>query len=550
MLKRVLFLGPACLGALLAFAGPLPVSNKVHFPLAGSAISLRAPSPAQAQIQPEIYRIRNVNDPITLQAADQNWTITPHELGVSTFGESLAQFDPASIRAFLDRTAAQFDRPPTEAQLIRTASGSFEITPSLPGRVLDKPKSLQRIIGHLGDPQSDSIVLPYSLIVPWKTEADLAPERDRANRLIGRPIQLASGDERWIIDPPELATIIGFLEEPVRGTSVSVDLNKLSALLDSKLSYLYRQAMSPRFDVIDGTLRPISAGAEGQAVDQRLLVKRVLDALEGDGRLVEVPLQRIRPLSVADLPGLGIKEIIQQTQTDYSGGLDERRHNVEMAASRLNGRLLAPGELFSFNRTVGPTTLQSGFKWAFGASESPTGAIVVPSVAGGICQVATTLFQAIFWSGLQIEERHAHPSWIPRYGQPPTGLTGLDATVEEEMGLDFQFVNNSGHYVLINASTNGKQLTIRIYGTIPAWQVQVVGPVVDQIRQPNPTELEQPDLTIPVGERRQVESAGPGFRASITRTVTEAGRQRTMELKTTYQPSRNVVMVGTKSISR
>ena len=92
----------------------------------------------------------------------------------------------------------------------------------------------------------------------------------------------------------------------------------------------------------------------------------------------------------------------------------------------------------------------------------------VPSVAGGICQVATTLFQPVFWAGYQLEERYWHLYWIPSYTS--RGIVGLDATVDADAGLDFKWINPTEDFVLIQASTDAEHVTFRLYGQKPPWR--------------------------------------------------------------------------------
>src|SRR5438105_3133326 len=90
------------------------------------------------------------------------------------------------------------------------------------------------------------------------------------------------------------------------------------------------------------------------------------------------------------------------------------------------------------------------------------GARTVPSVAGGICQVATTLFQRVFWSGFPLIERRWHLYWIPAYTS--RGVVGLDATVDEDAGLDFRWSNPTDGYVLIQAATDETNVYFGLYG--------------------------------------------------------------------------------------
>jgi vancomycin resistance protein YoaR len=109
-----------------------------------------------------------------------------------------------------------------------------------------------------------------------------------------------------------------------------------------------------------------------------------------------------------DASRLGIRELIDESTTAFAGAIPEKAHNIQLAATRLNGVVVPPGGTFSFNREVGPTILEAGFQLGLRFDDRrPAGGVhTVPSVAGGICQVATTLFQPVVWAGYQLEERY------------------------------------------------------------------------------------------------------------------------------------------------
>jgi len=242
---------------------------------------------------------------------------------------------------------------------------------------------------------------------------------------------------------------------------------------------------------------------------------------------------------------LGIRELVDSATTSFSGALPQKQHNVELAASRLNNKVVKPGEEFSFNKALGPTTLDNGYQIAFGImSAGGQDHKTVPSVAGGICQVATTLFQPVFWSGYQVEERHWHLYWIPNYSSK--GVVGLDATVDEEVGLDLKFVNNSSSYLLIQSRTDASSVTFELYGTKPQWQVKVDGPQITDKKPADPTPEIEREPSLPDGQRYQVEAAREGFTATFVRTVISGDPQpRVLKLVSDYVPSRNVTLVGT-----
>jgi len=218
--------------------------------------------------------------------------------------------------------------------------------------------------------------------------------------------------------------------------------------------------------------------------------------------------------------------------------------------------MVPPGAIFSFNESLGPATLESGFKWGFGiASDGNGGLTTVPSEAGGICQVATTLYQAVFRAGLQIEERNSHSYFIPRYGSGDTGMPGLDATVDDP-SLDFKFRNTTGNWLAVTASIDPSRaiLVFELRGVDPGWKVKIDGPVITDVKKANLDIVYQESDNLPYGEI-WVEAAQDGFTSSITRTVSDPGGKVLLGPSTfvsVYQPARNVKLVrkGTAPTSR
>jgi putative cell wall-binding protein len=143
---------------------------------------------------------------------------------------------------------------------------------------------------------------------------------------------------------------------------------------------------------------------------------------------------------------------IAQYSTNFDLSLVNRTENLRLAATALNGKLLAPGERFSFNQSVGERTSEAGYKDAL-IIEGDT---FVPGLGGGICQVSSTLYNAVILAGLEIIERHPHT--LPISYVPP----GQDATVAYPM-LDFKFRNSTDNYLLIRSSVEGNTLTFKLY---------------------------------------------------------------------------------------
>lgn len=134
---------------------------------------------------------------------------------------------------------------------------------------------------------------------------------------------------------------------------------------------------------------------------------------------------------------------------------ENRVHNIRLAAERINGVVVAPGETFSMNRTIGDRTKANGYRLA-GAI---TNGMSVTEYGGGVCQVSTTLFNAVLMADLEIVERYHH-SWPMTYAP-----IGRDATIATGM-KDFRFRNTSSEPVTILAAVDEKAMTVtvRLYG--------------------------------------------------------------------------------------
>lgn len=140
--------------------------------------------------------------------------------------------------------------------------------------------------------------------------------------------------------------------------------------------------------------------------------------------------------------------------TSYGGSTSNRCANIKNAASKIDGKILAPGEVFSFNGTVGKRSVANGF---FTATEYANGA-AVQGIGGGTCQVSSTLYNAVLYSDLSIVSRTEHMFPV---GYCPLGQ---DATVADS-GIDFKFSNNTDYPIKISAVTTGYSITVSIIGT-------------------------------------------------------------------------------------
>ncbi|MEO5952702.1 MAG: VanW family protein, partial [Chloroflexia bacterium] len=250
----------------------------------------------------------------------------------------------------------------------------------------------------------------------------------------------------------------------------------------------------------------------------------------------------------ADIANINTPDMLAYGQTSYATSSANRRWNVELGANRINGTLVPPGAIFSTSDTIGDLTLAAGFKMGFGIQGDGKGGLTtVPSEAGGICQVSTTLFHAVFRGGLQVVERNWHSYWINLYGIAPTGLQGLDATIAPPY-KDFRFKNNTGNWILLKAIPDGKNLTFQIWGIDPHWSISIGKPIITNRRPTNTQEITEYSADWPASAGKiMVEHAADGFDSSIKRVVTDASGNVVDEwtAKSSYQPAYNRYLIGT-----
>ena len=173
------------------------------------------------------------------------------------------------------------------------------------------------------------------------------------------------------------------------------------------------------------------------------------------GDIVNIPFYSSEPAVKADdLSAKLFNATLGSYATSYGGSSANRAANVANAAGKINDTVLAPGDVFSFNTTVGKRSTANGF---YTAPEYANGQTVM-GVGGGTCQVSTTLYNAVLYSDLSIVSRLNHMFAV---GYAPLGQ---DATVTDS-GIDFKFSNNTDYPIKIVATTSGGRITVSILGT-------------------------------------------------------------------------------------
>lgn len=298
---------------------------------------------------------------------------------------------------------------------------------------------------------------------------------------------------------------------------IDYDKNAIRALVNAQSESINVAAQNPTM-VRENEEFIITPGVTGLELDVFTSVEEVYRFLTEEwtletGAVVNLAVNITEPAgSEEDLAQ--VQDVLATFTTSYSTSDSSRSANVSNACSKVNGTLLFPGEEFSTLATIAPFTTDNGY---YPAGSYMAGK-VVDSVGGGICQVSTTLYNAVLLSELEVTYRTNHAMAVSYVN------AGMDATVSEDSGIDFTFRNDTDYPIYIEGyTTPNKQITITIYGveTRDAGHQVSYESVIVAVTQPGP-EVIYADASQPVGYI-DVQPPHTGYVADVYRVITEDG---------------------------
>jgi len=307
---------------------------------------------------------------------------------------------------------------------------------------------------------------------------------ERIREIEGGPLVFSAGNRRCEISDEELKVILdesglsarvgeylasrpkfvpSFLFKKGPKTVVAAPLKVVSSDLEkvlNKVSFELSAPAMPKRYGFNGYVLTILPAEPGQEV----LPGDVMRALESiSGSTVEVPYRKIDPPESADVEPLSL---IAEFSTEYDEKEVDRTVNLVLAAKAVHGKVLRPGEIYSFNKEAGERTAAKGYRYAPVVVDDH----LEPGLAGGICQVTTTLFNAAAMAGLAFPQVHAHG--IPVEYVPP----GRDAAVAWDY-MDLQIENTLQSPCVFGAWVEKGKVLVRVYGK-PSGKTYELEPVV------------------------------------------------------------------------
>lgn len=344
-------------------------------------------------------------------------------------------------------------------------------------------------------------IKPIALKLKGKTIAEMTPGA----------LGIALDDSGTIAQVPESGAIsqamAGDESEaayPLKFRTSKVDLVPLK----KKASALLPEPTPAKVKFVKGAIVRVKEGAR-QDVDLTTLPELALTAVQEGKREIDLPLTTA-PKKITDEMLAGIKDVLGEFSTRFSAGNRPRSANIRLAASKLDGTILLPGETVSFNGTVGRRTLRAGFKEAgvYLNGRHDTG------VGGGICQVSTTLYNAALFSDLGIVTRSNHSMPVPYVP------VGRDATVDYG-NIDLVLKNTTKDPIVLASHYTPGKLTFRVLGTKrEPFKVRVIA---NGVTRRGGRERRVIDRSLPPGATRVMENGSSVLITSTVRVVERNG---------------------------
>lgn len=317
---------------------------------------------------------------------------------------------------------------------------------------------------------------------------------------------------------------------------ITVDETKLRDYVFSLVQVIDTPAENAQLIVKPDDTVEIAESSAGRRLDVPKFMADLRSALlSTTSRRVFLRVEIVEPeVTTEQVRAYGITGKMSSFRTRFNKDNLPRVANIVLASAMLDGSILAPGEVLSFNKVVGPRVPERGFQEA----DVIINQELVPDFGGGTCQVSTTLYVAAALAGMEVVSRSNHSlasTYVP---------LGYDAAVAYDY-LDLKLRNNLPHHVLIKSAVQGDTVEFKLFGApSPQRQIKLETKVLETIE---PNVVEKEDSTLPKGERKVIHPGSPGHVVEVYRVVSEGGVELRRELlsRDRYKPRPRMVLVGT-----
>lgn len=492
---------------------------------------------------------------VTFSYGGKTWTPTLSELGATVEGErsiqqafALGRSDDAASRfaftgdilrgdqsvalrsrvdqsvldRWFDRVNSDLGQPAVNAQ-IAVNDTDVSISPDATGIVVDRDAATDIILGSLTELEPVSGELPTVVDQPVIRVADLEAVQSDVQKALSRPVPVQFEDQAWNIEAGTLSqylTVTTTYEGGEAGVDLAIDQEALGAVLRTQFAgEVNRAPVDARVAWSDTGLIALDPSTDGITLKASEFATVVSDSFLNGHQRVEMPVVVMKPeVDSNNLAALQIDTQLGRGDSNYDGGTEQRDINIEVGTDLMNGTLVKPGEMFSFNGAVGEITADKGYVEAAVVVGERTG----KDIGGGICQVSTTVFRAALLAGMPIDEWHPHTYRISGYERDGWG-PGYDASIlqwgeDPSQWGDFQFQNPTDGWLLVEAWTAYPHVIVNIYGKDMGTTVEFTGEFEGEVPgEHEDIEVVKDDLA--AGTMRQTEYPLDGYEAAFVRIM-------------------------------
>jgi vancomycin resistance protein YoaR len=451
---------------------------------------------------------------------------------------------PETLDAYLADIASEILVPSRNARLVRRGS-EIQILADQTGAEMNIEQARADVLAAVEHAKPSEIALTTVDVPPEVTAADLEGAKEDAVILVSDPVIVQLDDASWEITSNDLTASLII---PKDGAA-RLDGDTLTPVL-TNIAAEARQEPTNAVLGWDGGLYVIEDDRDGRETDIAKLEELVVAAAATDDRTVEMPTLPIKAEVRADnLDDLGIAGMIAEGSSSFAGSSEARAENVRVASGHISHTLIAPGALFSFNRNLGPISLDNGYV----EGKIISGDWTTDDLGGGVCQVSTTVFRAALWAGFKFDEWHPHTWRLAFYeadGSPP----GMDAAIYqpneaegESWEADLKFTNPLESWLLLQMVVEGETATAQLYGAALDYTVEIDPPKIGEPVKPPAKPVEKVNPKLPKGARNKVQNAAPGYKVELTRRLLRDGKEIASGVfESPYEPLPEVWEVGPK----
>lgn len=450
------------------------------------------------------------------------------------------------IVASLEEHFDQYETPHQNAELIVLEDLSFDVREEKIGQAFNYQETVDRIKAMIQNLKVNNIELELQDDPPLVKKAEAQLLSGEVERIWQQaPLAITYGEKSWEVPSEEFATWLAFRVDDSSGQENGIRIGLNEGRVSQYLERLKKEVDIPvqegKFAMEEGRVVEFQASHSGRELDVESTAY-YLDTVIVQGGLdkARIIVTAIEPeITTENVNDLGIKELVGEGISNFSGSPTNRRKNIALGAEKLHGILVRPEEEFSLLKALGEFTAEEGWLPELVIKENKT----IPEYGGGACQFGTTMFRLALNAGLPITARANH-SYTVSYYNP----IGTDATIYDP-APDLKFVNDTGSWLLLQTEIDGNNLIFRFYGTLDGRKIEMTDPVLSNwVSAPPQANIETTDLA--PGETKCTERAHSGVTAEFIYTVTYPDSEAVETVFTSkYKPWQAVCLVGVEELS-